>query len=133
MQKSNSQLSETRILRHQSVGKFNYSGCCRNAAMTSAHPHRHCPGRQHNFVPRKRYNLHQMHSTGRFVPHKRFRRYQIIMKKFHKDETSHLEPGRTMYFHSSRSGIWAYGNFLALLKRRATTKKDTSEENRSAL
>ena len=91
--------------------------------MTSAHPHRHCPGRQHNFVPRKRYNLHQMHSTGRFVPHKRFRRYQIIMKKFHKDETSHLEPGRTMYFHSSRSGIWADGNFSLGTKEESNNKK----------
>lgn len=123
MQKSNSQLSETRILRHQSVGKFNYSGRCRNAAMTSAHPHRHCPGLQHNFVPRKRFNLHQMHSTGRFVPRKRFRRYQIMMIKFHKDETSHLEPARTMQFHSSRSGIWADGNFSLVTKEESDKKR----------
>ena len=133
MQKSNSQLSETRILRHQSVGKFNYSGCCRNAAMTSAHPHHHCPGLQQNFVPRKRFNLHQMYPSGHFVPRKRFRRNQIMMIKFHKDETSHLEPARTMYFHSSKSGIWADGNFLSLLKRRETTKKRHLGKNRSAL
>ena len=81
MQKSNSQLSETRILRHQSVGKFNYSGCCRNAAMTSAHPHRHCPELQHNFVPRKRFNLHQMHFQGHFVPRKRFKWYKAYQMR----------------------------------------------------
>ena len=36
-----------------------------------------------------------------------------MMLKFHKDETSHLVPARTMYFHPSRSGIWADGNFAA--------------------
>ena len=125
MQKSNSQLSETRILRHQSVGKFNYSGCCRNAAMTSAHPHRHCPDLQHNFVPRKRFNLHQMHFQGRFVPRKRFRRNKIMMIKFHKDETSHLVLARTMYFHPSRSGIWADGNFSLVAKEESDNKKKT--------
>ena len=45
-----------------------------------------------------------------------------MMIKFHKDETSHLVLARTMYFHPSRSGIWADGK---LLKRRATTKKKT--------
>ena len=102
--------------------------------MTSAHPHRHCPDLQHNFVPRKRFNLHKMHSMGRFVPRKRFKRNKIMMLKFHKDEKSHLVPARTMYFHPSRSGIWADGNFSLVAKEESENKKkDTSEENRSAL
>ena len=133
MQKSNSQLSETRILRHQSVGKFNYSGCCRNAAMTAAHPHRHCPGLQHNFVPRKRFNLHKMHSVGRFVPRKRFRRNKNMMLKFHKDETSHLVPARTMYFHPSRSGILADGNFSLVAKEESNNKKKTPRKKPKCL
>ena len=133
MQKSNSQLSETRILRHQSVGKFNYSGCCRNAAMTSAHPHRHCPDLQHNFVPRKRFNLHQMHFQGHFVPRKRFKRNKIMMLKFHKDETSHLVPARTMYFHPSRSGIWADGNFSIVTKEESNNKKKTPRKKPKCL
>ena len=102
--------------------------------MTSAHPHRHCPGLQHNFVPQKRFNLHKMHSMGRFVPRKRFKRNKIMMIKFHKEETSHLVLARTMYFHPSRSGIWADGNFSLVAKEESDNKKkDTSEENRSAL
>ena len=45
-----------------------------------------------------------------------------MMLKFQKDETSHLEPARTMYFHSSRSGIWADGNF-SLVTEEASNKK----------
>ena len=57
-----------------------------------------------------------------------------MMIKFHKEETSHLEPARTMYFHPSRSGIWADGNFSLVAKEESDNKKkDTSEENRSAL
>ena len=45
------------------------------------------------------------------------------MIKFHKDETSYLEPARTMYFHSSRSGIWADGNFSLVTKEESDNKK----------
>ena len=55
-----------------------------------------------------------------------------MMLKFHKDETSHLVPARTMYFHPSRSGIWGDGNFSLVAKEESNKKKDTSEENRSA-
>ena len=57
-----------------------------------------------------------------------------MMLKFHKDETSHLVPARTMYFHPSRSVILADGNFSLVAKEESDNKKkDTSEENRSAL
>ena len=64
-----------------------------------------------------------MHSMGRFVPRKRFRRNKIMMIKFHKDETSHLVLARTMYFHPSRSGIWADGNFSLVAKEESNKKK----------
>ncbi len=75
-----------------------------------------------------------MRYQGHFVPRKRFRRNKIMMIKFHKDETSHLVPARTMYFHPSRSVILADGNFSLVAKEESDNKKkDTSEENRSAL
>ena len=48
-----------------------------------------------------------------------------MMLKFHKDETSHLEAARTMYFHPSRSGIWADGNFSLVAKEESNNKKKT--------
>ena len=51
-----------------------------------------------------------------------------MMIKFHKDETSHLEPDRTMYLHSSRSGIWADGNFSLVTKEESDNKKRHLEE-----
>ena len=52
-----------------------------------------------------------------------------MMIKFHKDETSHLVLARTMYFHHSRSGILADGNFSLVAKEESDNKKKTPRKN----